>query len=59
MKNLDYFHVFAEWTIKVYLRMEAESVIGVSNSCDLAWLGLKGQHVRCMREQQGLQVRMI
>ena len=46
MQNLDYFRDFAEWILKVYLSMEAESVIGVSNSCDLAWLGLKSKHFR-------------
>ena len=49
MQNLGYFRDFAEWNLKVYLSMEAESVIGVSNSRDLAWLG----------EQQGLHVHMI
>ncbi len=37
MQNLDYFRELAEWSLKVYLSMEAESVIGVSNLCDLAW----------------------
>ena len=46
MQNLDYFRDIAEWSLKVYLSMEAESVIGVSNSCDLAWLGLKSKHFR-------------
>ena len=46
MQNLDYFRELAEWSLKVYLSMEAESVIGVSNSCDLAWIGLKSKHFR-------------
>ena len=46
MQNLGYFRDFAEWNLKVYLSMEAESVIGVSNSRDLAWLGLKSKHFR-------------
>ena len=37
MQNLDYFRELAEWSFKVYVSMEAESVIAVSNSCDLAW----------------------
>ena len=44
MQNLDYFRGIAEWILKVYLSMEAESVIGVSDSCDLAWPGLKSMH---------------
>ena len=39
MQNLEDFRDIARWSLKVYLSMEAESVIGVSNSCDLAWLG--------------------
>ena len=46
MQNLCYFRDFAEWSLKVYLSMEAESEIGVSNSCDLAWLELKSKHFR-------------
>ena len=59
MQNLEAFRGRAELNLKVYLSMATESAIGVSNSCDLAWLGLKGKHFRCIREQQGLQVRMI
>ena len=46
MQNLDYFRDLAEWILKVYLSMETESEIGVSNSCDLAWLGTKSNHFR-------------
>ena len=35
--KLGYLRKFAELMFKVYLSMEAESAIGVSNSCDLAW----------------------
>ena len=37
MQNLEAFRGFAELNLKVYLSMGTESVIGVSNSCDLAW----------------------
>ena len=46
MQNFDYFRDFAEWSLKLYLSMEAESVMGISNSCDLACLGLKSKHFR-------------
>ena len=36
MQNLDYFRDIAEWIFKVYLSMETESVMGISNSYDLA-----------------------
>ena len=37
MQNLGPFRELAEFNLKVYPSMDAESVIGVSNSCDLAW----------------------
>ena len=46
MQNLGEFRGIAKWILKVYLSMEAESVIGVVNSYDLAWLGLKSKHFR-------------
>ena len=46
MQKLDYFRDFAEFILKVYLSMEAESVIGVSNSFDLQWFELKSKHFR-------------
>ena len=44
MQNLEAFRDGAELHLKVYLCMEAESVIGVSNSYDLAWYGLKSKY---------------
>ena len=44
--SLEGFREVAELILKVYLSMEAESVIGVSNSYDLAWSGLKSKHFR-------------
>ena len=38
MHNLGAFRGITEFTFKVYLRIRLESVIGVSNSCDLAWI---------------------
>ena len=46
MQNLEDFREFAELILRVYLSMEAESVIGVSNSYDLAWSELKSQRFR-------------
>ena len=46
MQNLEAFRGAAELILKVSLRMGSESVIGVSNSCDLAWIGLKSEHFR-------------
>ena len=46
MQNLRAFRDIAEWNLKVSLRMGSESVIGVSNSSDVAWLGLKSKHFR-------------
>ena len=46
MQNLDAFRGITDWTLKVYLRIELESVIVVSNACDLAWIGLKSKHFR-------------
>ena len=46
MQNLGAFRESAELNLKVSLRMGSESVIGVSNSCDLAWIGLKSKHFR-------------
>ena len=39
MQNLDDCREVAELRFRVYLSMEAESVIGLSNSYDLAWSG--------------------
>ena len=36
MQNLEAFRDAAELTLKVSLRIDPESVTGVSNSCDLA-----------------------
>ena len=62
MQNLEYFRELAEWSFKVYLSMEAESEIGVSNSCDLAW-SAQMRDVRrvslCMCDKEGLYVHMI
>ena len=44
MQNLEAFRDIAKLNLKVYLSMRTESVIGVSNSCDLAWLELKSKH---------------
>ena len=44
MQILGYFHEFTEFIVKVYLSMEAESAIAVSNSSDLPWFGLKSKH---------------
>ena len=46
MQNLGYCRDAAALNLKVCLRMEAESVTGVSNSCDMAWFGLKSKHFR-------------
>ena len=46
MQNLEYFRGAAELNLKSYLRMEPESVIGVSNILDLAWFGLTSKHSR-------------
>ena len=46
MQDLEAFCEITEFTLKVYLRIGLESVIGVSNSCDLAWIGLKSKHFR-------------
>ena len=45
-KNLDAFRELAELNLKVSLRIGPESVIGVSNSCDLAWIRLNSKHCR-------------
>ena len=37
MQNLEAFRETTELTFKVYLRIGLESVIGISNSCDLPW----------------------
>ena len=44
MQNLEAFREVTELILKVYLRIGLESVIGLSNSCDLAWIGLKSKH---------------
>ena len=46
MQNLGAFRGFTEWTLKVYLRIGLESVIELSNSCDLAWIELKSKPFR-------------
>ena len=46
MQNLWYFGEVAEFMFKVYLSMEAESVIGVSNSFDLQWFAVKSKYFR-------------
>ena len=46
MQNLEAFRDFTELMLKVYLRIGPESVVGVSNSCDLAWIRLKSKHFR-------------
>ena len=45
MQNLEAFRELAELNLKVSLRITPESAIGVSNSGDLAWIGLKSKHV--------------
>ena len=46
MQFLDYLRDCAEWFLKVYLSMEAESAVGIPNSYDLPWFGLKSKHFR-------------
>ena len=46
MQNLEAFRELAQLNLKVSLRMGSESVIGVSNSCDLVWIGLKSKHYK-------------
>ena len=46
MQNLKVFREVAELNLMVYLSMEAETVIGVLNSYDLAWSVLKSNHFR-------------
>ena len=46
MQNLEAFRELAELNLKVSLRIGPESAIEVSNSCDLAWIGLKSKHFR-------------
>ena len=46
MQNLEAFREFAQLNLKVSLRTGPESVIAVSNSCDLAWIGVKSKHFR-------------
>ena len=46
MQNLEALRGTAELSLKVSLRMGSESVIGVSNSYDLAWIGQKSEHFR-------------
>ena len=46
MQNLEAFRGLAELDLKVSLRIGLETVLGVSNSCDLAWIGLKSMHFR-------------
>ena len=46
MQNLEAFRGRAEMNLKVDLSMKTESAIGVSNSCDLAWIGVKSKHFR-------------
>ena len=46
MQNLEAFREVTELIVKVYLRIGLENVIGVSNSCDLAWIKLKSKHFR-------------
>ena len=46
MHHLDDFRELAQLKLRVYLSIESESVIGLSNSYDLAWSELKSKHSR-------------
>ena len=46
MQNLEAFRDFTELNLEVSFRIGLESAIGVSNSCDLAWIGLTSKHFR-------------
>ena len=46
MQNLGAFGDIAELNLKVSLRIGPESVKGISNSCDLARIGLQSKHFR-------------
>ena len=44
MQHLKVFRDFAEFILKVYLSMEAESAIGLLNSWDLPWIVLSNSY---------------